>query len=111
MRLIASDLITNERPSRCDLRVWLRHQGQPQRDSTAYEEVLHKLGEKHEREHVTALGKLIDFSGLEEEERVQKTLQAIAAQTLVLYQPIFRVIHRFGIIETEILGIPDFMIL
>jgi|SRR6266850_777272 len=111
MRLIASDFITHQRPTPCELRVWLRHRGEPERDTSAYEEVLHRLGERHEREHLATLGECADFSGLPEDDRIKKTLEAIAARASILYQPVFRVTHMFGATEAEILGIPDFMIL
>jgi predicted RecB family nuclease len=111
MRLIASDFITHQRPTPCDLRVWLRHRGEPERDASVYEEVLHRLGERHEREHLASLGGYLDLSQLGEELRLQRTPEAIAKKVSVLYQPAFRVRHMFGAIEAEIVGIPDFLIL
>src|SRR5271156_5984300 len=111
MRLIASDFITRQRPSPCDLRVWLRSRGEPEREASVYDEVLRRLGERHEREHLASLGPYLDLSQLEEEQRLRRTSEAIANKTPVLYQPAFRVKHVFGVTEAEILGIPDFMIL
>jgi len=111
MRLIASDFVTHQRPSPCELRVWLRHRGEPERDPTAFDQVLHRLGERHEREHLATLGTYLDLSQLDEEQRLQKTSEAIADRVPVVYQPGFRVTHTFGATETEILGIPDFLIL
>lgn len=111
MRLIASDFITLHRPTPCELRVWLRHRHEPERDASIYEEVLHRLGERHEREHLATLGGRADFSGLPEDERIKKTLEAIATRVPVVYQPAFRVAHKFGATEAEIFGIPDFLIL
>jgi len=111
MRLIASDFITHQRPTPCELRVWLRHRGEPERDASEFEEVLHRLGERHEEEHLATLGAFLDLSSLPEDERIKKTLEAIATRVPILYQPTFRVRHTFGATEAEILGIPDFMIL
>jgi predicted RecB family nuclease len=111
MRLIASDFITHHRPSPCELRVWLRHRDEPERDASVFEEVLHRLGERHEREHLSTLGECANLSGLTEDERIKKTLEAIAVRTSIIYQPTFRVAHMFGTAEVEILGIPDFLIL
>jgi predicted RecB family nuclease len=111
MRLIASDFITHHRPTPCELRVWLRHRGEPEREASIYEEVLHRLGERHEREHLATLGPCLDLGGLHEEQRLHKTSEAIANKVPVLYQPAFRVRHKFGTTEAEILGIPDFLIL
>jgi predicted RecB family nuclease len=111
MRLIASDIITQYRPSSCELRVWLRHRGEPERHASVFEEVLHRLGEKHEREHLATLGECANLCGLTEDERIKKTFEAIHGRTSIIYQPTFRVGHIFDDAEVEILGIPDFLIL
>jgi predicted RecB family nuclease len=111
MRLIASDFITHQRPSPCDLRVWLRYRGEPERVPSIYDEVLHRLGERHEREHLATLASYLDLSQMDEKQRLQRTSEAIANRVPVLYQPAFRAVHMFGVTEAEILGIPDFIIL
>ena len=110
MRLIASDFITHQRPSPCDLRVWLRSRSEPEREATEYEQVLRRLGEEHEREHLATLGDYLDLSGVAEEDRVRRTAEAIANKVPVLYQPAFCIKHTFGATEAEIVGIPDFLI-
>lgn len=52
MRLIASDFYTFYRPSECDLRVYLRHKGIAEAPPSPYEEVLRRLGERHEKAHL-----------------------------------------------------------
>jgi len=111
MRLIATDIITRYRPNPCDLRVWLRHQGEPQREPTEFEQVLFRLGDRHEREHLATLGPCLNLSGVAEAQRVRRTREAIADRVPVIYQAAFRVVHVFGSVETEIVGIPDFLIL
>jgi len=111
MRLIASDFITYYRPSPCDLRVWLRQRGEEQREPSAYDEVLSRLGLRHEKEHLSVLGAHTDFSGLPEDERLKKSLEAVNARVPVLYQPAFLVTHIFGASEVEIFGIPDFLVI
>jgi predicted RecB family nuclease len=111
MRLIASDIVTRYRPNPCDLRVWLRHRGEPEREATEFEEVLYRLGERHEREHLASLGEYLDLSRLAEEDRIHKTLDAIAGRVPVIYQPAFCVMQKFGNGEAEVLGMPDFLIL
>ena len=49
MRLIASDFITNYRPSLCDLRVLLRQSGEKEAEPGAFDEVLRRLGIRHEQ--------------------------------------------------------------
>jgi predicted RecB family nuclease len=111
MRLIASDLITRHRPSPCDLRVWLRHRREPEREASEYELVLRRLGNRHEREHLASLGASLDLSEVAEEERLQRTSEAITSRVAVIYQPAFRVVHKFGGTGAEIIGLPDFLIL
>jgi predicted RecB family nuclease len=110
MRLTASDFITYFRPSQCELRVWLRHRGEEESEPSVYDEVLRRLGERHEREHLATLGPYLDLRQVGEEERIQRTLEAINEKVPVLYQPAFRVMHQCGPIEAEIIGIPDFLI-
>lgn len=110
MRVIASDLITRFRPSPCDLRVWLRHRDEREREATEYELMLCRLGNRHEREHLATLGECLDLSGVPEDERIRRTSAAIADRVPVIYQPAFRVTHTFGDIEAEIVGYPDFLI-
>src|SRR5271168_2219996 len=111
MRLIASDFITNYRPNFCDLRVWLRHRGEQARNASAFDEVLHRLGERHEQEHLATLGAALDLSRLDEKQRQEKSAEAVANRVPVLYQPSFLVRHTFGGTEAEIVGVPDFLIL
>jgi predicted RecB family nuclease len=80
-------------------------------EPTEFEQVLHRLGDRHEREHLATLGAYLDLSRLAEEERVPKTVKAIAGRVPVIYQPGFRVTHTFGGSEAEVVGIPDFLIL
>lgn len=111
MRVNASDLITQFRPSPCDLRVWLRYRDEPERDATEYELVLRRLGNRHEGEHLATLGAWIDLSAVTENERLQRTSEAIGSRIPVIYQPGFRSLHRFRDIDIEIVGMPDLLIL
>ncbi len=110
MRLIASDFVTHHRPTPCDLRVWLRHRGEPERDPTEFEKVLYRLGDRHEKAHLATLEAYTDLSALSEEERIQRTSGAVAARVPVLYQPTFRVLQQIAGTEVEIVGQPDFLI-
>ena len=111
MRLVASDFVTHYRPTKCELRVFLRHKGEKEAEPSPFDEVLHRLGLRHEREHLATLGPHTDLSGLSEDERIQQTQDAIARKVPVLYQPAFRVLHQIAGTEVEIVGQPDFLIL
>lgn len=111
MRLTATDIITRYRPNPCDLRLWLRHRGEPQRQPTEFEQVLYRLGDRHEREHLATLGACLDLSRLAEEQRIRKTSDAIAERVPVIYQAAFRICRTFATGEAEVVGYPDFLIL
>jgi len=111
MRLVASDFVTHYRPTKCELRVFLRHKGEKEAEPSPFDEVLRRLGLRHEREHLATLGPNTDLSGLSEEKRIQQTQDAIARKVPVLYQPAFRVHCQIAEAEVEIVGQPDFLIL
>lgn len=111
MRLTASDFVTFHRPSRCDLRVFLRHHGEAEVAPGPYDEVLHRLGLRHEREHLATLGPYTDLSDASFQEQIRKTSEAIDRRDPVLYQPTFSANAVLGGTEVEIVGVPDFLIL
>ena len=79
MRLIASDFITHDRPSPCDLRVLLKQNGEKEAEPSAFDEVLRRLGIRHEQEHLSTLGEHTDLSTLPLAERIKRTFDAIAS--------------------------------
>src|SRR5258707_6632221 len=111
MRLIASDFMTYWRPSACELRVFLHERGEPEAEPGAFDEVMRRLGIRHEQEHLATLGPYLDLSNDLIDERVGKTLEAIANKVPVIYQPAFVVRHRIAGTDVEIVGVPDFLIL
>lgn len=110
MRLSPSDFATLYRPNICDLRLWLKHHDEPQRDATAYEEVLSRLGERHEAEHLLSLGQYKGITEGTEDQHVKDTLAAIQAKVPIVHHPVFRIKHTIAGVELEIFGIPDFII-
>ena len=111
MRLTASDFVTIARPSRCDLRVFLRHRGEVEAAPGPYDEVMRRLGVRHEKDHLATLGTFADVSDASFHEQVKKTADAIANKVPILYQAAFLVTEKFGESEVEIVGVPDFLIL
>src|SRR5271157_5784040 len=102
MRLTASDFISNHRPTRCDLRVFLRHRREEEVAPGPYDEVLHRLGLRHEKDHLATLGAFADVSDASFHEQVKKTADAIADKVPVLYQAAFLVREKIGESEVEI---------
>jgi predicted RecB family nuclease len=111
MRLTASDFASCHRPTRCDLRVFLRQQREQEAEPGAYEVVLRRLGLRHERDHLAALGTFVNVSAASLEEQVKKTADAIEKKVPALYQPAFLVTEELSGTDVEIVGVPDYLIL
>ena len=111
MRLTASDFASCHRPTRCDLRVFLRHQREKEAESGPYDIVLRRLGLRHERDHLATLGTFANASAASLEEQVKKTAESIEAKVPVLYQPAFLAVERICGTDVEIVGVPDYLIL
>ena len=111
MRMTASDFVSYHRPTRCDLRVFLRHHREEEVAPGPYDEVLRRLGLRHEKNHLATLGAFADVSDASLHEQVKKTADAIAKKVPILYQPAFLANAVLGGTEVEIVGVPDFLIL
>lgn len=103
--------MTYWRPSPCNLRVFLSEKGKPETEPSAFDEVMRRLGIRHEREHLATLGDFLDLSAVPIDERFGKTLEGIARKEPVIYQPAFFVRHSIAGTDVEIVGAPDFLIL
>src|ERR1039458_3141687 len=102
VRLTASNFMTYWRPSPCELRVFLQEKGEPEAEPRAFDEVMRRLGIRHEQEHLETLGPYLDLSTVLIDERVGRTLEAVASKVPVIYQPAFVVRHRIAGTAVEI---------
>lgn len=110
MRLTATDFISYYRPTTCELRVFLRHRGDPEAEPSAFDLVLQRLGRRHEQNHLAGLGPSLDLQDMPETERADRTIAAIRDKVPLIYQGLFRATTRLNGVEVEIIGIPDFII-
>lgn len=111
MKLRATDFYTYYRPAECDLRVYLKHKGEKEAPPSPYEDVIRRLGERHEKSHLSTLGPAIDLGSLPFDERVTRTTEAMGRKTPIIYQAAFRATANLGGVDCEIVGDPDFLIL
>src|ERR1035437_4304385 len=111
MRLTASDIVSFYRPTLCALRIYLREQGIPETEASVFEEILQKLGERHEQKHLATLGRYEDLSAVPPEERVQRTLNAVRNHVPVIYQGELACDTTLDGTRVTIVGRPDFLIL
>jgi predicted RecB family nuclease len=110
IRLTASDFYTYFRPSACRNRIYLKQIGKEEAPPSPYEEVLIRLGERHEASHLASFPECVDLREGGLEEREQKTKEAVEKGFFVIYQAVLRSSHEFRGKKYEILGEPDFLI-
>jgi len=110
IRLTASDLYTYFRPSKCEARIYLKSIGMEEEPPGPFDEILFRLGERHEKAHLATFPEYADLQEGKIEDRVIKTRHEIQKGTPVLYQAVLRSECKLGGIECEILGEPDFLV-
>ncbi len=111
MRLTASDFYTRHRPSECDLRVYLHSHGEPEEPDSPYEELIRRLGNRHEKSHLQTFPNFADLSIIDDSSLESRTRAAVAAKAPVIYQPQLRAALTLDGISCEVVGRPDFLIL
>ena len=89
----------------------MRHRREEESAPGPYDQVLRRLGLRHEKEHLGTLGEFADLSAPSLHEQVEKTAVAVAKKVSILYQPAFLANTVLGGTELEIVGVPDFLIL
>ncbi len=110
MDLSAATIYSLHCPSVCELRPWLLAHGEPQAEPGAYQQVLVRLGQRHEASHLAELGDVTDLSEGTFEERIDRTRELIELGERVLYQPVFQSTIPIDGAEVRVVGIPDFLI-
>ena len=106
MQLTPSDIYLHFKPSECDLRVYLNHQGVKGAEASPYSEALKRLGKRHELAHRDTLGDFEDLS----QSTAEQTKAAVTAGVNVIYQPLLKCTVRIAGIDCEVSGRPDFLI-
>ena len=110
MDLSPATIYARHCPSPCELRPWLLAHGVPEAEPGAYQQVLVRLGRRHEANHLAGLGPVADLSGGTFAERIERTGESIALGERAMYQPVLRSATRIDGEEVRIVGIPDFLV-
>ena len=111
MHLTASDIVSLYRPTPCSVRLYLRDQGVPESEPSAFDQIIQTLGKVHERKHLATLGAYEDISLVERDQRVSRTLNAIRNRFPVIYQAEFEFATTISGSLVVVVGRPDFLIL
>ena len=110
MQINASFVHQYYQPQRCDFRPFLVTKGESQEEPGPYEQVLFRLGQRHETEYLARLGEYLDLQGGDLVDRANRTLTAISQGHRVLYQPVFIQKATLAGQDVEIVGVPDFLV-
>ena len=110
MRLTATDIHGYYRPSRCLLRVYLRHCGLAESPPSPYDELLERLGRDHEQRHLATFAAVVDLTGGALDERAKRTSEEVAKGTPVIYQGVLHARTLLDGVDCEVVGRPDFLI-
>lgn len=111
MRIVASDVVSLYRPSKCELRLYLRHHREPEEPPSPYEETLRRLGERHETAHLATFPAVVDLSVGSFDERKRRTREEVERRSAVIYQPSLEATEQLAGVECQVAGQPDFLIL
>lgn len=111
MKLISSDFHAYYRPYLCALRVYLQQQpAVEEAPAGPYEQVLQRLGERHEQAYLGTFPEFINLAAFPSQERITQTIQAVQERMPVLYQPLMRAGTKLKDTACEIWGEPDFIL-
>lgn len=108
--LSPSGLYNLMRPSRCDLREWLRSHDYAEEPHGAFTEILFGMGIDHERRHLQRFPGAIDIAELPASGRREATREQLDRGERVIYQGVLRAVTTLAGREVEIIGHPDFML-
>lgn len=110
MKLSVHNIYDYYSPSICEKRLYYRFKGEKEAPLSPFEEVIIKLGERHEKNHINSLGEYYDLSKLPYDQRAIKTIELIQNNTPIIYQGVLVSKEKINDSEVEIVGIPDIMI-
>jgi predicted RecB family nuclease len=94
------------RPSKCDLRLYLQLKGVEPAPPSAFEQVLFRLGQRYEKNHLSTFPEFTDLTA----EPSERTLEEIRKASPVIYQGELRTQVSLDGQVLDIVGIPDLMI-
>jgi predicted RecB family nuclease len=110
LRLTAQDFYCRHTPSECDLRVVLREKGIGEAPPSEFEQVIMRLGKRHEEQHLATFPQFVDLRSVDREKRFEQTQTLVKAGSDVIYQPVLKALLSLDGRECEVIGEPDFLI-
>lgn len=111
MQLSPQDFVTFHRPSKCDLRPYLKEHRIEPSPPGPYDEVLRELGIRHEHEHLGTFPTVLNLEDRSLDDAHQQTIQAVHRRDPVIYQPALKGSLAHNGRTLRVVGLPDFLIL
>lgn len=88
MKLTAQDFYALYAPSECGLRVYLRAKGETEAEPSEFEQVLRRLGQRHEATHLATFPQVINLRQLNAAERAEATAAQVATSGVLFKLPL-----------------------
>lgn len=101
-----SDFYNLYSPSKCELRLYLSHKGIAPAPPGPFEQVLFRLGQRHEKKHLFTFSAFSNLTGASP----NKTFDEIRNESPVIYQGELKSQVQIDNMIIELVGIPDFLI-
>lgn len=106
LAITPSDFYSLYSPSRCELRLYLKQKGVEPAPLSEFVQVIFRLGQRHEKNHLSTFRVFTDLTG----KPAERTLDEIQKGSRVIYQGKINAQVQIDGTMIEVLGIPDFMI-
>jgi len=110
MKLTAHNIYDYYSPTLCEKRLYYRFKEEEETSLSPFEEVIIRLGEKHEKNHINSLGEFFDVSSIPGDQQAGKTMELIRSNTPIIYQGLLSTKCEINGSGVEVVGIPDIMI-
>lgn len=111
IRLTPNDITALHVPKHCEKRAYLLAQRVEPEPPSPFQQLLFRMGQRHEAEHREELEPIVSLSGGDEAHRLTETLAAVVAGgDKALYQPVLRAETEIAGHPVEIVGTPDFLV-
>jgi len=110
VQLHAKDLLDHRRPSRCDLRIYLREQHTPVAPPSPFDEMIRRLGQRHEVAELTKLQPVVNLGVGSLEQRAQWTRDEVGKGAPVIYQGVLMLETELGGMPATVVAEPDFLV-
>ena len=110
MKLSVGNIYDLFSPTECEKRLYYRYKGEEEIPPGPFEEMLFKLGARHERSHINSLGEYSDVSKLPQNQRTEKTRELIKNNESIIYQGVLTIDDTINGSQVEIIGVPDIML-